>query len=373
MNDLIVFGEDYGALPSSTQHLISRIANTRQVLWVNSIGLRQPRFNKADLTRVGQKLLGRGKSAQVGMQSSDIPSSIQVINVRTIPAPSSKFGRIVAAVLTRAQIKPWIRKLNLNAPILWTSLPTVADLCGTLGESSVVYYCGDDFSALAGVDHHTVREHERRLVEQADMILTASEKLQHKFPADKQRLLTHGVDCQLFSSPSIRANDLPDGDRPIAGFYGSLSSWLDYELLNQVIVEMPDWDFVFIGPNEMKSNPLIKADNVFVLGARPHSELPSYSQHWTVSLLPFLNNSQIKACNPLKLKEYLAARRPIVTTEFPALDPYRTHINIVEDKTSLISTLRQLEAHPDLLPEGIVDNESWDNRVVTLERYLESL
>ena len=55
--DLVAFGEDWGRHPSSTQHLIKRIGVDRQVLWVNSIGLRRPQLTFADLNRVADNLL----------------------------------------------------------------------------------------------------------------------------------------------------------------------------------------------------------------------------------------------------------------------------------------------------------------------------
>ncbi|MGF1748865.1 glycosyltransferase [Vibrio cionasavignyae] len=371
MRDLIVFGEDFGALPSSTQHLVKRLAKQRKVLWINSIGLRQPRFSRHDLHRAANKLLGKDKSHQLDLDTETVPNSITIVNLITIPAPRSMVARKLAANLMAYQLRPIINKLSLNNALVWTSLPTAVDVCPLLGDYPVVYYCGDDFGALAGVDHRTVLEHEERLVATANMIITASDKLLSKFPGSKTNVLSHGVDCGKFSTPAIRATDLPNNNRPIAGFYGSLSDWLDYPLLNDAIRALPHWDFVFIGQLELDSFPIIQADNVHYLGPRPHSQLPSYSQHWTVSLLPFVLNEQIIACNPLKLKEYLASRRPIVTSNFPALEPYREHVNVVHDSASLIEALKRLELHSAELPKGIVDSESWDQRVITLERYLE--
>jgi glycosyltransferase involved in cell wall biosynthesis len=186
-------------------------------------------------------------------------------------------------------------------------------------------------------------------------------------------LLSHGVDSEQFSKPAKRALDLPNRGRPIAGFYGSLSNWLDYDLLNQTIAALPEWDFVFIGQIELSKLPITSADNVFYLGAKPHHELPSYSQHWTVSLLPFVLNEQIKACNPLKLKEYLAARRPVVSTDFPALTGYREHVNVVNNVEDMVITLNRIAKESYSLPKGLVDCDSWDNRASTLELYLEAL
>ncbi|WP_394152785.1 glycosyltransferase [Vibrio maritimus] len=373
MRDLIVFGEDYGALPSSTQHLIKRLASKRKVLWVNSIGLRQPRLTKNDMRRALGKVLGKGKASQFQPTRIDKPASMTIANIHTLPAPRAAWSRKLAAKAMAHQLKPMIDKLQLNDPIVWTSLPTASDVCALLGQRSIVYYCGDDFGALAGVDHDTVLEHESGLVDQADLVITASEKLCSKFPSHKTRLLSHGVDSEQFSTPAKRALDLPNRGRPIAGFYGSLSNWLDYELLNQTIAALPDWDFVFIGQIELGSLPITAADNVFYLGAKPHQELPSYSQHWTVSLLPFVLNEQIKACNPLKLKEYLAARTPVVSTDFPALTGYREHVNVVSNVDDMVVTLKRIANESQTLPKGLVDCDSWDNRASTLELYLEAL
>ncbi|MCL9774403.1 glycosyltransferase family protein [Vibrio methylphosphonaticus] len=373
MRDLIVFGEDFGALPSSTQHLVKRLAKQRKVLWVNSIGLRQPRLSRHDVNRALNKLLGKDKSHQLDMDTETVPSSMTIVNLITIPAPRSTVMRKLAAKLMAYQLLPIIKSLSLENALVWTSLPTAIDVCPLLGDYPVVYYCGDDFGALAGVDHRTVLEHEEKLVANASLIITASDKLLGKFPVSKTKVLSHGVDCGTFSTPTTRASDLPDNNRPIAGFYGSLSDWLDYPLLNDAIRALPHWDFVFIGQLELDNFPIVNADNVYYLGPRPHSTLPSYSQHWTVSLLPFVLNEQIIACNPLKLKEYLAAQRPIVTSHFPALEPYREHVNIVNDSASLIETLTRLELHSAELPKGLVDSESWDQRVTTLERYLEAI
>ncbi|NOH98651.1 glycosyltransferase [Vibrio sp. 99-70-13A1] len=361
MRDLIVFGEDFGGLPSSTQHLVRYLAKTHKVLWVNSIGLRQPKLCAKDVKRALNKILGRNNGHSQNMTNASDTPNITVINLRTLPAPQSKLGRFTAKHLMLSQLKPMIEKLQITDPILWTSLPTAADLCGHLGESSVVYYCGDDFQALAGVDHKTVQMHEDELIDKADLIFSASQKLMTKFPACKTQLLPHGVDLELFSTPAPRAFDLPSGHRPIAGFYGSLSQWLDYDLIDTVAKSLPDWDFVFIGPNELPTLQLPNYSNVYYLGPKAHSELPSYSQHWDVSLLPFVDNEQIRACSPLKLMEYLATQTPIISTPFPALKPYGNYVSTVVDAQQMIEALKQAR---DLktVPNGVVDQESWQQR-----------
>ncbi|SHO55065.1 glycosyltransferase [Vibrio quintilis] len=374
MRDFIVFGEDFGGLPSSTQHLISHLPVDCRVLWVNSIGLRQPRLNRHDIRRALGKLFGQSKQGY--QQEKTRPAAnISVVNLLTIPAPRSRWSRTLAREMMRFQLKIILREFRLNNPVLWTSLPTAADLCGSLGESHVVYYCGDDFSALAGVDHQTVSRHEAELVDKADLILAASPALQEKFPAKKTCLLPHGVDTGLFSTPAPRADDLPQHG-PVAGFYGSLSSWLDYALIEQAACALPHWQFVFIGPQAQSRSPLPELPNIHQLGPRAHHQLPAYCQHWDVSLLPFVLNPQINACNPLKLLEYLAAGSPVITTDYPAINPYRPHLNVIDGAASMIDALNRYEKNPDNLkkaPVAIVQQESWEQRSHVVSQFLECL
>jgi glycosyltransferase involved in cell wall biosynthesis len=381
MHDLIVFGEDWGGLPSSTQHLIKTVAGDRKVLWINSIGLRQPRLNWRDLSRLCHKLLPRTNPAADHRFSHfsaghDNQGNLTTANLLTIPAPRSRLARQLAREIMHYQLKPVLEKLQLNDPILWISLPTAVDMCQKINPRAVVYYCGDDFSALAGVDHATVSRHEHQLVETADLILAASEQLKAQFPAEKTHLLPHGVDTKLFTTPVAKAEDFPNPGlhprRPVAGFYGSLSAWLDYALIDYAATALPEWDFLFIGPENVDTQMLPKRSNIYYLGARAHHQLPRYSQHWDVGMLPFKSNAQIDACNPLKLLEYLAAGQPVTATTFPALTPHRDYIHTADDKAAFVDALIQSQSSPRI-PARAIQGQSWDDRGVWLNRMLEAL
>ncbi|PSU96927.1 glycosyl transferase [Photobacterium kishitanii] len=363
-HDLIVFAEDWGGLPSSTQHLIKHLALTRKIIWVNSIGLRQPQFTLHDIKRIFDKL------TQSKIQSAHLAqtSPFQTITLKTIPAPKSKFSRWIAKKLICKQLIPILNQAQLYQPLLWTSLPTVADLCGLLGEYGVVYYCGDDFEALAGVDHATVREHEKKLIAKADLVLAASMKLYNKFPQHKVHYLPHGVDFNLFNNPVSRASDLPNNNRPTAGFYGSLSHWLDYNLLNNIITDNPDWNFVFIGKNTLGYSPFLEHDNLYLLGEKPHYQLPQYSQHWQVSLLPFVDNSQIRACNPLRLLEYLSTGTPVISTPFPAVLPYKSVVYLARNSIEFNTNLNLIKAYWDNNNNVNTDAESKRLRQIALSK-----
>lgn len=388
--DLIVFGEDWGGLPSSSQHLIKHLSKDRKVLWVNSIGLRRPGFNRRDIRRVGKKICRyflsqskRGAScSKLGTAETEIKkteyNNVCVVNPLSVPVPNNAFERSLSVKLLTRQLRPKIESLNLHDPILWISLPTAVDIVGHLGESGVVYYCGDDFSSLSGVDNVAVTKSEQRLLDNSDLVVTASRALAERFDAHRPLFLPHGVDYDLFSSPAKKAADYPDNDQPTAGFYGSLSEWFDLDLMFDVASALPDWNFVFIGKKEVDLSRLETLDNTYFLGEKSHVDLPSYSRHWQVSMLPFKNNGQIRSCNPLKLMEYLAVGKPIVSTDFPAIHPYREMLHTARTADAFVEAIGlsrysySLPLYPLALKER-VKKETWEEKAAILSERLECL
>lgn len=335
---MCVFGEDWGAHPSSTQHLMKHLASTHELLWVNSIGLRSPRLSREDMRRLWRK----GKS-MVGARQAVTPvaAPFPTLTVKALPAYGSAWSAVVNRGLIRHSLAPHLAAFS-QPPLLWASLPSALPVVGHCGEKGVVYYCGDDFSALAGVDHAAIAAMEKKLVARADLVLVASEALAEKFARFDPVVLPHGVDVDLFATPAVRAPDLPDSQR-VAGFYGSLAPWIDVELLADVARRLTDWHFVLIGAINTDVSCLERLNNVHFLGPRSHAELPGYAQHWQVSLMPFRDCPQIRACNPLKLREYLATGTPVVATPFPALDAFTGLVSIAGSAAEFAAAIAACE------------------------------
>ncbi|OYY12749.1 MAG: hypothetical protein B7Y70_04450 [Rhizobiales bacterium 35-68-8] len=371
--DLVVFGEDWGAHPSSTQHLVRHLLAHHRTVWVNSIGLRRPRLSAHDMGRALRKLRAAAGPAAAPRAVEALPEGLSVVSPLAVPWPGSRLAERANGWLLARRLRPVLAARGMARPILWASLPSAVAAVGRLGERAVVYYCGDDFGALSGVDHAPVLEMEQRLVAKADLVIAASPELARRFPAGKTRLIPHGVDGALFGTPAARAADLPGGK--VAGFYGSISDWLDLAMLERAARALPDWSFVFVGPVRTDVSALAGLPNVRFLGARPHGALPSYVQHWTVSLIPFRDTPQIRACNPLKLREYLAAGTPVAATRFPALEPYEPLVAAIDPGGDLAMAIRQAEAMaPDAaLRRAAVAEEGWDRRADAVEALLAAL
>lgn len=135
-------------------------------------------------------------------------------------------------------------------------------------------------------------------------------------------LCQNGVDFDHFHGR--RAGPPPDDlaplvatGRPIVGYYGAMAEWLDYELLDHAAEQLREYEFVFIGPNydrSMDEAAVFRRPNVHWLGAKTYDELPRYLQGFTIATVPFVLNEVTHAVSPVKVNEYLAAGKPVVTT-----------------------------------------------------------
>ena len=127
---------------------------------------------------------------------------------------------------------------------------------------------------------------------------------------------------------------------------------------------MPKGTLLLIGPQAMDMASLKSEPNVVYLGPIPYSELPEYASAFDVAIMPWLKNEWMEAASPIKLKEYLALGRPVVSIRFPELKPYESLIYAADSHEEFLCSLDAAlgEDDPSLLVERrkAVANSSWD-------------
>lgn len=357
----VVFAEDWGRHPSSTQHIFKVLAEQYDITWFNSVGMRKPKFNLNDVKRVFGKLKL--------MLLNNTKKSVEKLPVDTRnPLILPWHDRNWARQFNKYQIAKEIDLSSAEPIVYWISVPTAINMIQLRPQDTLIYYCGDDFTNLAGVDPELIKESELRLIHQAHNIFVVSKVLLDKMPKHKTQMLEHGVDYALFSETKKRNSQLNQLDN-IVGFYGSLSEWLDVELLIKLAKARPHYHLVLIGKAHIDISALVTLPNVTYIEQMAHHQLASFSQHWQVSLLPFLFNGQIKACNPLKLKEYLAAGKPVVSSYFPAVERYKDAVLIARDHNGFIARVDHamvISKNPFLdwrtYSRQLVEKHSWQQK-----------
>lgn len=206
----------------------------------------------------------------------------------------------------------------MNKKIFFFSCPKHVEECGRFKEDIVIFDNLDEpveqFSVWAPWYEKALRR--------ADLVTCSSQKLydQAQKIASKVILIPNGTDYDHFSRAQDRVlpvpNDMANRGRPIIGYYGALASWVDWELISKLAIDIPQATIILIGP-KFGVGELPKHPNIVELGLKNYSELPAYLQMFDVAIIPFKVTEMIESCNPIKMWEYLSAGIPVVTTEMP--------------------------------------------------------
>jgi len=291
-------------------------------------------------------------------------------------------GAILGAVhrqLLISQIRRALKKVDGygRKPIqVWTFAPDVPFLARQFNEEVFLYYCVDEFSKFDGVDARAVTRLERELIDKADVVITTSAELASG--KGKRRpdvhLVRHGVEYDHFAKAwrchGPRPANLPDVEQPILGFFGLIHNWVDIALIAEVARRRPQYAFVLIGDCKVDVSPLRSLDNVHLLGRRPYTDLPDYCRHFDAGLLPFVCGTMTRDVNPIKLREYLAAGLPVVSTPLPEAMRYKGSVRIAHDADEFVGhcdsvVASRADAEQERIARTVAD-ESWESVVARL-------
>jgi glycosyltransferase involved in cell wall biosynthesis len=370
--DIICFSNDWDSDPLSKKHIMSRLAKHNRVLWINSIGNRRPTASARDLKRVIKKL----KDFSRGQRQ--VADQIFVYSPIALPFHSSAMARWLNRKALQWSVKRVARRLGFQQPLTWTFEPASAGVVGTLGERNLVYHCVDEFSEFTGTDKAALLELERQLMEKSDCVIVSSERLlDRKRPHNpKTFLVTHGVDVGHFRKACDPKTEVPADIKnlkgPVIGFFGLIADWVDLDLIRFLAESQPDWHIVLIGKSDTDTTSLNGLANVHLLGPRSYNDLPAYAKGFDAAILPFVVNELTLASNPLKLREYVAAGLPVVSSAIPEAERLSDVLRIGRDKASFLAELRKIvqsgNAGPQLAISQKMDVESWDEKVEQLSR-----
>jgi glycosyltransferase involved in cell wall biosynthesis len=372
---IICFAHDWNGDPTSKTHIMRVLSRDNRIVWVSSIGMRRPTASRSDLRRLGAKLVRALDWCR------QVEPNLFVVNPLAIPLPGvGPIDRLNGALLT-ASLRLASRRVGLDRPILWTFLPNVGHLVGRLGESMVVYHCVDQYTAFSGVPREALERMERDLVRRADVVLASAESL-----ADERRRINpethfvpHGIDVDHFAraaDPAFpMAEPLSRLPRPVIGFFGLIADWVDLELVRAVAEDHPHGSVVLLGHATCDASVLDGVPNVHRFGRRPYEELPRWCRGFDLGIIPFRQNELTRHVNPLKMREYLAAGLPVVSTRMREVERYAHVVRLCDDRDGFRDAVRRALAE-DGPPERRrrIDSmrpESWEARVEEISAVLE--
>ncbi|MCC6795757.1 MAG: archaeosortase/exosortase family protein [Candidatus Hydrogenedentes bacterium] len=347
--------------------MMRELSRDMPVVYVNSIGMRTPRVGEGRvfIGRVARKVKSWGRGLKV------VSENFAVLSPVSIP----KFHQTsLARALLIEQVRDAAEYMGISSPLLWVACPPAAEVFEKIPAAGLVYQRTDRFEHYPGVDPARIRAYDLTLKQSADVTLFCSTSVYESETSECRSALfvDHGVDFDQFEAAGRGAttepNDVRDIPRPRIGFVGGIDAHtFDPELFLSVARAMPNCSFVLVGGCSLPEE-WCDLSNVYMLGRKPYTEVAAYMAACDVLIMPWNQNAWIKACNPVKLKEYLAVGRPIVSTPFDELSKYEAHVEIAEDAQQFVAHIQRVLENPgDPAPRRArVKQETWSVKAASV-------
>lgn len=295
--------------------------------------------------------------------------------------------RLISRTINRAmeQLADLEQLANKDIDV-FTFLPSAVDLLPLLKHNRVIYDCVDDHAAFTGlIDAKVVHQMERELMSQADVCFATARKLyeDRKDWSDNFHIIPNGAEFERFACvngacvngacvngaavPAV-PNDIEAVEHPIVGFVGGISDWVDVSLMAAAAEAMPEVNFVLIGPALTDVEALEALNNVYLMGPKPYTSLPGYVRIFDVCLIPFKINKLTESVNPIKMFEYLAAGKPVVSTPLPEVAAFSDVVTLADGVKETVSAIRTALESPAQSEASIrrrqqvAKENSWDAR-----------
>ncbi|WP_447768259.1 glycosyltransferase family 1 protein [Sphingobacterium faecium] len=346
MHNLLCFSHlSWNFVYQRPQHLLTRFAQDYRVFYFE-----EPKIGHADLYVV---------------HAQDHICIVELLITSHDETTDSRIQALIHQVLKDYHIEQYIS---------WYYTPMALQFTRELKPEMVIYDSMDELSAFRFAPPQLL-ELENELFQKADVVFTGGHSL---FQAKKHRHhnihpMPSSIDKQHFGQARGIQQEPEDQKSigfPRLGFFGVVDERFDIELLREVSVQRPDWQFVIIGPVvKIDPNDLPRAANIHYLGPKNYTELPAYIAHWDMALILFALNESTEFISPTKTPEYLAAGKPVISTAIKdVVHPYGSAglVQIVDNPTSFIREAEKIGASKEKEQwlnkvDRFLENESWDH------------
>ena len=195
----------------------------------------------------------------------------------------------------------------------------------------------------------------------------------------KERLIfsTNGVDYNFFKEKDKEYEfeeefiEIINNNKPIICYYGALAKWFDYDIIKS-LAKTNKYNIVLFGIkyDESYDENIKDENNIYFLGPRDYKVLKYYAKKANVLIIPFKINDITKSTSPVKIFEYMALNKPIVTTNMNECRKYKSVI-IAKNKNDFEKCIKEAlskqndKKYIELLDKEAKEND-WSNKALSI-------
>lgn len=260
----------------------------------------------------------------------------------------------------------------VRPPAIILNHPYWLPLLRKIEARSVIYDCMDHHAGFLDNDNNWLNG-EIELLEAADHVVTSSMWLHDHVGAIRtSTLVRNGCEFSRFSHEP----DVFQSERPVVGYVGAISHWFDIELVVAAAREFPEWEFVLVGSTmDCDTGAAETVQNIQFIGEVDYERVPIFVRGFDVCIIPFRMNKLTEATNPVKVYEYLAAGKPVVSSSFPEARLLDGLIYVADSAPRFLSQLKlaMAESKNRRLAEQRTEwakNQDWSLRIEVFDDIL---
>jgi teichuronic acid biosynthesis glycosyltransferase TuaH len=312
----------------------------------------------------------------------DFPNITVTHALKLLPDTLS-VGRRVNEAMARSHIRKVARGLGMTDPLLWLNPHSALHMAGAMNEKAVIYDITDDWAmapSFSERERKLIVQQDRDLCHRADIVIVCSDALEASRRGRCKQLLhlPNGVDIAKYAAIPDEATP---GSRPhpVFGYTGTIHpDRFDVNLVATLAAAFPTGSFVLVGPNHLSradEDKLSRFGNVHITGAVPYARIPEVMSEFDACIVPHVESKFTNSLNPLKLWEYLASGKPVVSTNVAGFAAYPQFCRIATGPDAFVQACRDALGENGANRAGRraeAGKHSWDQRVDTLLEALTS-
>lgn len=239
----------------------------------------------------------------------------------------------------------------------------------------IIYDCMDEIPQFySGHAKSVIEKLEQDLCDTAIALTTSSQylkehlKQRYAIKEEKITLVRNAYEPNsLKNLPKITLK------KPAAVYVGTIDHWFDFESVRQLAYAQPHLNIYLVGPRGTGcTGNVFPYPNIHEMGPLEHIQAMAYIERADIVLLPFLPKPLIAGVDPVKLYEYLALGKNIVSSHWESLKPFEQYSQLYFYKTPLDfvqAAQTALTAHSEPPPHFEQDN-SWAARSAIMQQVL---
>ncbi len=249
-----------------------------------------------------------------------------------------------------------------------------------LPNSLRIYDCMDHHEGFGNVSEDLIKL-EKEMMCKFDQIIVSSAWLEKQAQQYNNNvvIIRNASEYEHFNNPPIEIYLDPKG-RKIIGYYGAIAEWFDLELVKNLALAEPNALILLIGNDTINASHISKAiPNIIFIGEVSYNRLPFYLYAFDVCLLPFKISPLTLATNPVKIYEYLASGKPVVSVDLPEISQFENLVHRAktsDEFISLVSTCLKSsspEENQTELRKQFACKQTWNHRVNDLVQAIQQI